>query len=234
MMLTPCGASIASVLAASVSSRLPDKTSISGFGTNAGYTATNLPSSTNSPRTATAPDAAQIKLSAIWRVNEFWNVERDHVREETKISLKDRMHGDDDISSIDIDIICRVSEAEPVPDEITMHFISKSDDWRFLNYSAFIVNYDGMKKDFGELKVDGDVISGGRVLEQMIAHFSYEEFRKMAFAKTVLLNLGTQTNDEIVPSSRVKWQVLCNYFDLMKPERGKTAHRDSDGLSNEK
>jgi len=179
---------------------------------------TNTPAKTNAPAKP-APTAAQLKLAAIQRVNEFWNIERDQVREETKISLKKRMVGIEGGSSIEIDIICRVNEAAPVPEDFTIHFISHSDDWRFLKYSEFIINYDGIKKDFGELKVDGEVLSDARVLEQMLAHVGYDTFHQMAFARNVRMNLGTQMNDTITPESRVKWQVLCNYFDLMKAEQ---------------
>jgi len=122
-------------------------------------------------------------------------------------------------SSIELDIICRVNEAVPVPNDFTLHFVSHSDDWRFLKYSEFIINYDGIKKDFGELKVDGEVLDDARVLEQMMAHIGYETFRQMAFARNVRMNLGTQMNDTITPESRVKWQILCNYFDLIKAEQ---------------
>ena len=179
---------------------------------------TNSPAKTNST-SQPAPSAAQLKLAAIQRVNEFWKIERDQVREETKISLKSRMVGLDGTSSIEIDVICRVNESAPVPEDFTLHFISHSDDWRFLKYSEFIINYDGIKKDFGELKVDGEVLASARVLEQMMAHLDYDEFHQMSFARNVRLNLGTQMNDTISTESRIKWQVLCHYFDLIKSDQ---------------
>jgi len=112
-----------------------------------------------------------------------------------------------------------LSPLPPVPDDFTIHFVSHSDDWRFLKYSEFIINYDGIKKDFGELKVDGEVLADARVLEQMMAHVGYDTFHQMAFARNVRMNLGTQMNDTITPESRIKWQILCNYFDLIKAEQ---------------
>lgn len=186
-----------------------------------GFTA---PSQTNKP----PPVLADLKRVAILRLNEEWIIERDQVREETRISLKAPMLTMDDDSNIKIDVICYTSESTPAPEDIKFHIVSNSDGWRFLKYSAFIVNYDGTKKDFGELKVDGDVLPSGRVMEQMVAHFTYEEFHQMTYANKVLLNLGTQHNSELSSFSRSKWKALCNYFDLLKAEqKSKPAKEES-------
>src|SRR6185437_8226835 len=85
---------------------------------------------TNHPTGATTNAAkptltlAQLKIADIQRVNEFWKIERDHVREETRISLKTPMIGLDDYSSIKLDIICYTSANAPVPDDFTFHFVS--------------------------------------------------------------------------------------------------------------
>lgn len=165
------------------------------------------------------PTPEQLKLAAIQRVNQYWNIERDRVREETKISLKHPPVSLDGTFSVEIDIVCYVNESHPAPDEINLIFNNVADDWQYLRYSAFIVNYDGEKKDFGELKVQGDVLPSGRVSEIMLANFTYDEFHKMAFSKKVMLDLGTQKNCQITPETRTQWQTLCNYFDLIKSQQ---------------
>jgi hypothetical protein len=170
-------------------------------------------------KTKPVPTAADIKRDAIQRVNDFWKIERDHVREETCISLKNQIIDLSESSNLRIDVTCYVNVDRPVPAELQFHFASNSDDWEFLKYSAFIVNYDGTKKDFGELKVSGDVLPDARVFEQMNAWFTYEEFHQMAFAKRVMFNLGTHQNGTILPATRAKWQILCNYFDLIQAEQ---------------
>src|SRR5690348_8947240 len=72
---------------------------------------------TNKP-VALSP-AAQLairKRNAIMRLNEVFAISRDQVNERNKISLKTPLTGDDDTSSLSIDIVCYTSVTEPIPD----------------------------------------------------------------------------------------------------------------------
>ncbi len=79
------------------------------------------------------------------------------------------------------------------------------------------------KKISANLKVDGDVLQSGGVLEQMLATFTYDEFRQMAFSKSVMFNIGSMKNFEITLGTRNKWRILCNYFELIKSKEKPTS-----------
>lgn len=57
------------------------------------------------------------------------------------------------------------------------------------------------------------VISDASVMEHFWPDFTLEQFRKLAFAKYVYVKIGYK-NYEILPSDRLKWRLLCKYYEF--------------------
>ena len=160
-------------------------------------------------------EAVAARYAAVIDLNKHFEIDRDLVENRTTFRLKDRPEA----SGIQIDLICRVAKGETAPSDVAFHFSSRSRDWRFLRYSRFAINYDGKTKAFDELEVTGDVLSWG-VSEQMFAHIPYEEFRIMAFSKSVGFKLGAVLeNMTFTWEGREPWRSLIRYFESEKKEK---------------
>jgi hypothetical protein len=94
---------------------------------------------------------------------------------------------------------------------VQIHFASTTKTWMYLDFSPFIVLYDGKKKDFGTLEVRGSVHTGS-VLEQMTASFPFSEFKEMVSAKNVEMRLGL-TKLNIESDSKSAMATLVQYLE---------------------
>lgn len=85
-----------------------------------------------------------------------------------------------------------VSEGKRVhtPDEVTLHFISNSDDWKYLTYNSlrFLLD-DSLRIDLGDQEHRGDVGSG-YVLEQFFPMLTIDDFLRLVGASRVEGRLG--------------------------------------------
>ena len=108
------------------------------------------------------------------------------------------------------------------PDHVTLHYSRAEYDWTLFPKTDFIMLFDGKKKAFDGLKVSGDVLSGYAsdpdCLEQFDVDFTFDEFKQIAFAKSVEASAGIW--DFIFDyQSRRDWQLFVNHFENLNAEK---------------
>ena len=113
-------------------------------------------------------------------------------------------------NSLKVIPITHVKSSESSPHWYAIHFLSQSEDWKFLKDSRLILLFDGKKKDFGDLKHNGDVVDGG-VLEQMNAVVTPEEFHDIAYAQNLEGQLGG-VEFSIGYDARRDWRTMIVHF----------------------
>ncbi|MDQ6630771.1 MAG: hypothetical protein M3Y82_03320 [Verrucomicrobiota bacterium] len=118
------------------------------------------------------------------------------------------------LTTLDWSISTGMEPGETVPDFVSINYWSSSKDWFFLKNRTCVIIYDGITKDFGDMEHDGDVEYGG-VLERLRLHFSFDEFKKMAFSKSVEIKLGIIEGSYTEPTLE-KMRIFVNHFDSLK------------------
>ena len=171
---------------------------------------------TNTQATTNAPiSLEERKKQFLLAMNSVFNMEYDPVDQETVITLKNQQYAG---GGLRIGLLCVVSKIKPIPDEISVRFSSRSDDWEYLRNSDFTARWDETKKSFGTLKHDGSVLDNGEVVEYMWADFTLTDFKSAAFSKAINARLGSTAFD-IPNDNRATWRLLSKYFDLLKEEQ---------------
>jgi hypothetical protein len=98
------------------------------------------------------------------------------------------------------------------------HFISVSDDWKYLKYRDFVILYDDDRKSLSDVDHDGDVLGSGSVIEQMQIGFTLDEFRKIANAIRVEMKLGF-TKMTLNYAARNDWRLLLDKYKAPEPDK---------------
>ena len=121
----------------------------------------------------------------------------------------------EDTAHLLIDVVCFIHPPKRLPDKISLHIISHSENWRFLENHDFTIRFDDKKLSPGDLAYANKVLSDATVNEQIWPDFTLDQFRQIAWADKVYFKLGYK-NYEIPTVTRQKWKLLWKYLDLMK------------------
>jgi hypothetical protein len=106
--------------------------------------------------------------------------------EQTNVMHEDLGTNEDDSQHfITFSIECFPKSLDVRPDTVTLHYQGDFPQWLLYPKTDFIILFDGERKAFDDVKVSGDVISADDCLEQFTVDFTYDEFRKIAFAQDV-------------------------------------------------
>ena len=99
------------------------------------------------------------------------------------------------------------------PAAFDFHFISSSDDWKFLEYHPLIFISDDQRYSWesGEVSHNGDV-GRGYVLEQMHVNMPYDQFKQLAYARVVQGRLGIY-EFTISDIDREQMRILFEFFE---------------------
>lgn len=99
------------------------------------------------------------------------------------------------------------------PATFDFHFISSSDDWKFLEYHPLIFISDDQRYSWesDEVSHNGDV-GRGYVLEQMHVNMPYDQFKQLAYARVVQGRLGIY-EFTISDIDREQMRILVEFFE---------------------
>ena len=99
------------------------------------------------------------------------------------------------------------------PAAFNLHFISSSDDWKYLDFHPLIFISDDQRYSWesSEVSHNGDV-GHGYVLEQMHVNMPYEQFKQLAYARIVQGRLGIY-EFSIPDADREQMRILVEYFE---------------------
>lgn len=111
-------------------------------------------------------------------------------------------------NGVTFEIYC-VPTDNPISQIIFLNIISRSHEWRFLDYRNFTVLYDQQHRDYGEIEHKGDVRESGGVLEYMWIEMSVKEFAAYAWARKFECKLGSY-EFELTDKDRFAWKILAN------------------------
>jgi hypothetical protein len=148
---------------------------------------------------------------------EFYTIEQDSVDDTKTISLNEyeTLEYNDD-NHLKMDVVAFIHPPQKLPDRISLHFISHSSEWRFLDDHDFTIRYDDTKLSVGNLSYANKVLDDATVTEQIWPDFTIQQFHDIAWANSVYIKIGYK-NYEIPYDIRQKWKLLWKYFDLQKP-----------------
>ena len=181
---------------------------------------------TNSPITTQVQTNLQVatpemvlsnQMQAVRRaMPQYFEFSRDEVDQTIAISLNEYMVLEDDNgATLRADVDAFVHPPKEYADKISLHFVSQTSEWRFLDNHNFIIRYDDKT-----LSPDADYsnkIFFGGVAESFFPDFTLEQFHDIAWADKVFVKLG-YLNYEIPYEDRQKWKLLWKYFDLKKKQ----------------
>jgi len=83
--------------------------------------------------------------------------------------------------------------------EVQMMFVSKAEDWQYLNCHFTDMLIDGKPLKISETRHDGSVISADTIMEYIMTSVSWKEFCKMAIGKKIEVKI---CNTEFILSTR--------------------------------
>lgn len=177
-----------------------------------GQAISNLDSAIQINSGATNIKEAQLLLSRLKEKHEFaFGVDTDIFKQRrtyktaTELSLE---------NSLKLNIYAIMPGLDVVrPVAFNLHFISSSDDWKYLDYHPLIFISDDQRYSWESKEVshDGDV-GRGYVLEQMHVNMPYEQFKQLAYARIVQGRLGIY-EFSISDADREQMRILVEYFE---------------------
>lgn len=180
----------------------------------------NCLAQTNSATTNSAsstPD--QVTASQEQAINkampEYFEFDKDPVNDTITISLHeyDVLNGDSG-DSVKMDVVAFVQPPKLFTDKISLHFISQSSDWKYLDDHDFTIRFDDKKLSPDE-DYSNKVLDEGGVYESVFPDFTLQQFHDIAWSDSVYVKLGFE-NFEIPYADRQKWKLLWKYFDMKK------------------
>ena len=165
--------------------------------------------STNSP--------LQAQMDAVDKaMPQYFSFEQDVVSDTKTMSLNEyEILEDTDGADLKLDVVAFIHPPSDLPAKISLHIISHSSEWRFLDDHDFTIRFGDKKLSPGNLAYSNKVLDDATVIEHVWPDFTIEQFHDLAWADTVYFKLGYK-NYEITPGVRQKWKLLWKYFDLKK------------------
>ena len=191
--------------------------------------AINAGAQTNAPLVITAitnrpvltpEQTKQAQFAAVARtMPQYYDIAKDSVTEVTTIDQKayDLLTADSG-ATINIEAVSFIPAKEKIPSGISLHLLSHTGEWKYLEYHKFTLRYDDHLFPPLELTDKSSVQTDATVYEQFYPELTLEEFRKVAWANKVYFKLGYE-NFEIPYQTRQKWKLLWKYYDLMAPDQ---------------
>jgi hypothetical protein len=188
------------------------------FATLVSSAQTNSPATTNPPpQTAEQVLAAQ-KEAVRKAMPQYYTIEQDPVDDTKTISLINyEVLEDVDGANLKLDVVAFIHPPKKLPPKISLHLISHSSEWRFLDDHDFTIRFGDQKLSPGDLAYSNKVLDDATVVEHVWPDFTLEQFHQIAWANTVYFKLGYK-NYAIPYQTRQKWKLLWKYFDLMKTD----------------
>lgn len=119
----------------------------------------------------------------------------------------------DPAGSLQIRVLASGGAELTAPVRVGLEIKGVAEVWRFSGNSDFSLRADAVRLDKGRLAVAHGFIPPDLRTEELMATFTLDEFRQMAWAREVYFKVGGYSY-EIPAEKRLKWKLLWNYYDL--------------------
>ena len=147
-------------------------------------------------------------------IDKYFQIKKDAVDDTETISLNNYEELEHtDSAAVSYDVVAFIHPPKRLPDRISLHLISHSEEWRFLEDHDFTIRFDDKKLSPGNLAYSNKVLRDATVIENIWPDFTLEQFHDIAFANSVFIKFGFRSY-EIPTVQRQKWKLFWTYFNL--------------------